>query len=139
MLQRSVQVLRLKSFVDVIDRDALVGKPTLIAATGGTARHSLALEYALRSLFVHLRAQVVPTAVFAAPEDWGSADGRTRRVRRPVHRWPPGHRRIRDRLGRLAGAGTEPRVADGQEASRYEIFAGADVPDTVGLAEHFLS
>nr|WP_202518948.1 CE1759 family FMN reductase [Streptomyces sp. SID1034] len=67
-----------KSFVDVIDRDALVGKPTLIAATGGTARHSLALEYALRPLFVHLRAQVVPTAVFAAPEDWGSAgDGRT--------------------------------------------------------------
>ncbi|MGW2483916.1 FMN reductase [Streptomyces sp. NPDC001571] len=67
-----------KSFFDVIDRDALVGKPTLIAATGGTARHSLALEYAVRPLFVHLRAQVLPTAVFAAPEDWGSAgDGRT--------------------------------------------------------------
>lgn len=67
-----------KSFVDVMDRDALVGKPVLIAATGGTARHSLALEYALRPLFAHLRAQVMPTAVFAAPEDWGSGgDGRT--------------------------------------------------------------
>ncbi|MGW5347221.1 CE1759 family FMN reductase [Streptomyces sp. HUAS TT3] len=67
-----------KSFVDVIDRDALVGKPVLVAATGGTARHSLALEYAMRPLFAHLRAVVAPTAVFAAPEDWGSAgDTRT--------------------------------------------------------------
>ncbi|MEE1752010.1 FMN reductase [Streptomyces sp. SP18CS02] len=67
-----------KSFIDVLDRDALVAKPVLVAATGGTARHSLALEYALRPLFAHLRATVVPTAVFAAPEDWGSAgDART--------------------------------------------------------------
>ncbi|MFJ1751720.1 FMN reductase [Kitasatospora sp. NPDC088134] len=66
-----------KSFVDVLDRDALTGKPVLIAATGGTARHSLALEHAMRPLFAHLRAVVVPTAVFAASEDWGAngADG----------------------------------------------------------------
>ena len=66
-----------KSFVDVLDRDALVDKPVLIAATAGTARHSLALEHALRPLFAHLRAVVVPTAVFAAADDWGadSADG----------------------------------------------------------------
>lgn len=37
-----------KSFFDVIDNDALTGKPVLAAATGGTARHSLALEHALR-------------------------------------------------------------------------------------------
>ncbi|QKW22585.1 FMN reductase [Kitasatospora sp. NA04385] len=66
-----------KSFVDVLDRDALTGKPVLIAATGGTARHSLALEHAMRPLFAYLRAAVVPTAVFAASEDWGAngADG----------------------------------------------------------------
>ncbi|OKJ16083.1 FMN reductase [Kitasatospora sp. CB01950] len=66
-----------KSFVDVLDRDALTGTPVLIAATGGTARHSLALEHAMRPLFAHLRAVVVPTAVFAASEDWGAngADG----------------------------------------------------------------
>ncbi|GAA2118387.1 NAD(P)H-dependent oxidoreductase [Kitasatospora saccharophila] len=63
-----------KSFVDVLDRDALTGKPVLIAATGGTARHSLALEHAVRPLFAYLRAVVLPTAVFAASEDWG-ADG----------------------------------------------------------------
>lgn len=60
-----------KSFLDVIDPAALTGKPVLIAATGGTARHSLALEFAIRPLFAHLRAQTVPTAVFAATDDWG--------------------------------------------------------------------
>jgi FMN reductase len=60
-----------KSFFDVIDPDALTGKPVLAAATGGTARHSLALEYALRPLFAYLHAVVVPTAVYAASEDWG--------------------------------------------------------------------
>jgi FMN reductase len=67
-----------KSFFDVLEADALAGQPVLIAATGGTARHSLALEHALRPLFSYLRAVTVPTAVFAATEDWGSggsADG----------------------------------------------------------------
>ncbi|WP_214102655.1 FMN reductase [Acrocarpospora catenulata] len=61
-----------KSFFDVIDNTALAGKPVLIGATGGTARHSLALEHALRPLFVYLRAIVAPTAVYASAEDWGS-------------------------------------------------------------------
>ncbi|WP_433171431.1 FMN reductase [Actinoallomurus sp. CA-150999] len=60
-----------KSFFDVIDSDALAGKPVLVAATGGTARHSLVLDHALRPLFAYLRAVVVPTAVYAASEDWG--------------------------------------------------------------------
>ena len=62
-----------KLFFDVLDDDALVDKPVLIAATGGTARHSLALEHALRPMFSYLRAVVVPTSVFAAPEDWAGA------------------------------------------------------------------
>jgi FMN reductase len=61
-----------KSFFDVLDPDALTGKPVLMAATGGTARHSLALEHAIRPLFSYLRAVTVPTAVFAATDDWGS-------------------------------------------------------------------
>ena len=63
-----------KSFFDVLEPNALVGKPVLIAATGGTARHSLALEFALRPLFAYLRATVAPTGVFAATEDWASGD-----------------------------------------------------------------
>ncbi|MFI1830114.1 FMN reductase [Streptomyces sp. NPDC020412] len=60
-----------KSFFDLIDPDALTGKPVLAGATGGTPRHSLVLEHALRPLFAYLRAEVVPTAVYAASEDWG--------------------------------------------------------------------
>nr|WSX47830.1 FMN reductase [Streptomyces sp. NBC_00974] len=76
-----------KSFFDVIDPDVLSGKPVLTAATGGTARHSLVLEHAVRPLFAYLRAVVVPTAVFAASGDWGSGgdeytDGLPGRVRR---------------------------------------------------------
>ncbi|MFG3034291.1 CE1759 family FMN reductase [Streptomyces sp. NPDC048253] len=70
-----------KSFFDVIDPDALAGKPVLIAATGGSARHSLVLEHALRPLFSYLRAVVVPTAVYAASEDWG-AEGLPERIER---------------------------------------------------------
>ncbi|MFJ9741173.1 CE1759 family FMN reductase [Streptomyces sp. NPDC101166] len=70
-----------KSFFDVLEQDALAGKPVLIAATGGSARHSLVLEHALRPLFAHLRAVVVPTAVYAASEDWG-AQGLPERVDR---------------------------------------------------------
>jgi len=63
-----------KLFFDVIKHDGLAGMPVLIAATAGTARHSLALEHALRPLFAYLGAAVVPTAVFAASEDWGEGD-----------------------------------------------------------------
>jgi FMN reductase len=61
-----------KTFFDVLEPDVLAGKPVLIAATAGTARHSLALEHVVRPLFSYLRAVVVPTTVFAAAEDWGT-------------------------------------------------------------------
>ena len=61
-----------KLFFDVLDRDALAGKPTLVGATAGTPRHNLVLDHALRPLFSYLHAVVVPTGVFAATEDFGS-------------------------------------------------------------------
>ena len=61
-----------KSFFDVLEEGSLDGKPVLLGATAGTARHSLVLEFALRPLFAYLRADVVPTAVFAATEDFGA-------------------------------------------------------------------
>jgi FMN reductase len=62
-----------KTFFDVVERDGLSGVPVLLGATGGTARHSLALDHAMRPLFAYLNAAVVPTAVYAASEDWGQA------------------------------------------------------------------
>jgi len=61
-----------KSFIDVLDPDAITGLPVLLGATGGTERHSLALEYAMRPLFSYLHAVVAPTTVYAASSDWGS-------------------------------------------------------------------
>ncbi|MDK8809443.1 NAD(P)H-dependent oxidoreductase [Corynebacterium sp. MSK035] len=40
-----------KMFFDALDKDALTSMPVIIAATAGTARHSLVLEYAMCPLF----------------------------------------------------------------------------------------
>jgi len=61
-----------KTFFDVLDEGTLKGKPVLMAATAGTQRHSLVLEFAMRPLFAHLKADALPTAVFAASEDFGA-------------------------------------------------------------------
>ncbi|GLW66755.1 FMN reductase [Actinomadura rubrobrunea] len=76
-----------KTFFDVLERGSLDGMPVLIGATGGTARHSLVLEHAVRPMFAYMRAVVAPTAVYAAAEDWGSGrsggvDGLSERVAR---------------------------------------------------------
>lgn len=76
----------IKLFLDVLDEQALIGKPVLIAASGGTARHSLMLEHAMRPLFGYLRAVVVPTAVFAAPEDWGANNNAEGTLRQRIDR-----------------------------------------------------
>ena len=57
-------------FFQVLDDDLLIAKPVVLAATAGTARHTLVFDEQLRSLFAYLRATAVPTSLFAAPEDW---------------------------------------------------------------------
>ncbi|WP_116246634.1 FMN reductase [Nocardiopsis sp. FIRDI 009] len=78
-----------KSFFDVVEPEALDGMPVLVGATGGSPRHSLVLEHALRPMFVHTRSVVAPTGVYAASEDWGSGEGGgrelTERIRRAAH------------------------------------------------------
>ena len=61
-----------KMFFDVLDEGARAGVPVLLAATAGSARHSLALDHAMRPLFAYLRALVVPTGVVGATEDFGA-------------------------------------------------------------------
>ncbi|WP_449352467.1 FMN reductase [Streptomyces shaanxiensis] len=99
-----------KSFFDVLEPDALAGKPVLIAATGGTARHSLVLEHALRPLFAYLKAVVVPTGVYAASEDWGAEglDGRIERAAGELAGLMSG-------LSAVRGATARPATADGFE------------------------
>jgi FMN reductase len=70
-----------KTFFDVLETGSLAGMPTVLGATAGTARHSLALDHALRPLFVYHRAVVVPTGVFGATEDFGATAGGTTAAR----------------------------------------------------------
>ncbi|AKU14661.1 FMN reductase [Luteipulveratus mongoliensis] len=60
-----------KSFFDVLPEEALSGMPVLMGATGGTERHSLVLDHAMRPMFSYLHALVAPTAVYAATDDFG--------------------------------------------------------------------
>ncbi|MFJ7628531.1 FMN reductase [Streptomyces sp. NPDC097595] len=101
-----------KSFFDLVENTALTGKPVLVAATGGTPRHSLVLEHAMRPLFAYLRAVTLPTSVYAASEDWGaSGDEYTEGL--PA--------RIRRAGGELADA-----VTGGRAVSRAPKTAGLD-------------
>uniref|UniRef100_UPI002455A3E6 CE1759 family FMN reductase n=1 Tax=Nocardia farcinica TaxID=37329 RepID=UPI002455A3E6 len=89
-----------KTFFDVLEPDSLTGMPVLLGATGGTERHSLALEHALRPMFAYLRSIVVPTAGEAAPaHGGGGAAG--------AGKGPPHARAARGHVDR----GTRPRVA----------------------------
>jgi FMN reductase len=63
-----------KSFIDVLDPKSLDGKAALLGATGGTDRHQMVLDHAMRPLFSYLRTRTTSTAVFAGPQDWGNTD-----------------------------------------------------------------
>lgn len=60
-----------KSFFDILETGTLTGKPVLMAATGGTERHSLMIDFAMRPLLSYLGALPVRTGVFAATSDFG--------------------------------------------------------------------
>ena len=112
-----------KLFFDVVERDGLAAKPTLLAATGGTARHSLAIDHALRPLFAYLNAAVVATGVYAAAEDWGS---------RGVTTSPDLVERIDRAAAELATAmavrGTVPRVDPFADPVPFEDAVRASLP-----------
>lgn len=69
-----------KAFWDVTPDGIIAGVPMIVGATGGTPRHSLVTDTALRPLFAYLKALVMPTAVYAAADDWagGSLTSRMR-------------------------------------------------------------
>jgi FMN reductase len=66
------------SFFGVLDNDLLIGKPVVLAATAGTARHALVADDQMRPMFAYLRTMTAPTSLFAAPEDWSDPALNTR-------------------------------------------------------------
>lgn len=81
----------LKCFIDILagsdpSNSPIRNVPTLLAATGGTPRHSLALDYSLRPLFSYLHADVLSTVVFAATDDWAGAGDQVRPLTARIER-----------------------------------------------------
>ena len=91
-----------KSFFDLFEAGSLPDKPTLLAATGGTERHSLVLEHALRPLFVYLGASPVRTGVYAATSDFGG----------------DGAGRLHTRIARASGEVAAALIAGGDTVQR---------------------
>ncbi|MEY9813585.1 LLM-partnered FMN reductase [Streptomyces albogriseolus] len=115
-----------KSFFDALsstDPEALTGTPVLIAATGGSARHSLVLDHALRPLFSYLRAVVVPTGVYAASEDWG-AEGLNARIGRAAG----------ELAALAAGAGADPALRQAPTSVRGPGPDGRPSPGPTAVA-----
>ena len=59
-----------KHFFDFIDQDALIDKPILLAATGGSERHALMIDHQLRPLFSFFQARTLPLGVYATDKDF---------------------------------------------------------------------
>jgi FMN reductase len=59
-----------KHLIDFVHPEALVGRPVLLAATGGSDRHALMVDQELRPLFGFFRSHTVPSAVFASDADF---------------------------------------------------------------------
>ncbi|AOY90460.1 FMN reductase [Cupriavidus sp. USMAA2-4] len=59
-----------KHFFDFIHQDALIDKPVLLAATGGSERHALVIDHQLRPLFSFFQARTLPLGVYATDKDF---------------------------------------------------------------------
>ncbi|WP_426087228.1 FMN reductase [Janthinobacterium sp. PSPC1-1] len=59
-----------KHFFDFIHQDALIDKPVLLAATGGSERHALMIDHQLRPLFSFFQARTLPLGVYATDQDF---------------------------------------------------------------------
>lgn len=106
-----------KMFFDTLKPHALDDLPTIIAATAGSSRHSLILDYALRPLFNQLHANIVPTGVFQAAEDLGTPEGEriVTRIERSAIQLADQMVAPRDRVSGIAG---EPEGLGGHSTVR---------------------
>lgn len=59
-----------KHLFDLLDPACLAGRPVLLCATGGGARHALVIEHQLRPLLGFFEALTLPTGVYAADSDF---------------------------------------------------------------------
>lgn len=59
-----------KHFFDLVDQYALANKPVILVATGGSDRHALVIEHALRPLLAFFQAATIPVGFYANAGDF---------------------------------------------------------------------
>ncbi|ROH84473.1 FMN reductase [Pseudomethylobacillus aquaticus] len=60
----------LKHLFDLVHYESLIDVPVLLAATGGSHRHSLVIEHQLRPLFSFFQSVTLPVGVYATESDF---------------------------------------------------------------------
>ena len=60
-----------KYLIDLVDPTALVDVPTVLIATGGSARHTLVIEHQLRPLFAFFNTATIPAGIYAHASEIG--------------------------------------------------------------------
>ena len=59
-----------KHLFDLVEPNALKGKPVVLSATGGSQLHALALDHGMRPLFAFFSADIIPTAIYATEAEF---------------------------------------------------------------------
>lgn len=82
-----------KHLFDFVDQYALVDKPVLLAATGGSDRHALIIEHQLRPLFGFFQALTLPIGVYAKDSEFTdyrvTDEDLSQRIERAINRALP--------------------------------------------------
>ena len=82
-----------KHLFDLIDQNALIDTPVLLAATGGSERHALVLDHQLRPLFSFFQSLTLPIGVYASESDFDnyqiSSEALKARIRLAAERAAP--------------------------------------------------
>lgn len=134
----------LKSFLDATDPALWHGRPVLLGATAGSARHGLVIDYGIRPIMAHLRADVAATSVFAATSDAGD-DGQGHHDATPLDQRMA--RAARDlahlvlqrqgRTGVTDNAGHAPDANDARAAAPRPNATGGRPQVAIGLDPEF--
>ena len=76
----------LKHLFDLVDHRRFMGKPVVLAATGGSLLHGLITEHQLRPLFGFLNALTLPTTIYAVESDFENYQVATAKIRDRIDR-----------------------------------------------------
>lgn len=95
-----------KHLFDFVHHESLIDVPVLLAATGGSDRHALAIDHQLRPLFSFFQAHTLPIGVYATDKEFDNyrvtSEALHARIALAVERAVPVLQQRSDRLSALS-------------------------------------